>query len=241
MDELEGAAPLRVLLAEDSESIAVLLEFFLSRSGLRVDVVGDGAAACERFAQDVYDVVVLDMRMPVLDGYGAAQKIRAIEAARGPSRVPIIALTANLGAEEARRSMDSGCTAHLGKPFAKEDLLAMIRQSARPSAAPAPASGVPAAETVRVDPEIADLVRDFMGRLRREAAALHEALGRGDYADAAERAHKLTGASGSFGFPKASEFARGLERAARKGDGPAALDLLRQLDAYLDGLRLSDG
>lgn len=226
------AKTLRVLLAEDSESIAILLEAYLKRAGLSVEVVDDGLKACERFEAGSYDAVVLDMRMPVLDGYEAARRMRAFEAKRGDRRVPIIALTANLQPEEVRRSLEAGCTSFLAKPFSKDDLLGLLRQSAAPA---------PAGPTVAVDAEIADLVPGFLERHRREAMRLTEILGKGDYAELAEGAHKLVGSGGSYGFAPVTELARELEAAARARDGVKALDALKRLDAYLKTVRLSHG
>ena len=91
-----------------------------------VDVAEDGAEALARFRATPYDLVLMDVQMPVLDGNAATRAIREWERAEGRSPTPILALTANAFSEDVQRSLDAGCTAHLSKPISKASLLAAI-------------------------------------------------------------------------------------------------------------------
>lgn len=109
------ARGLRVLMAEDNAVNALLARTLLERSGCVVTVVGDGAAAVEALAREAFDLAFLDLRMPVLDGMGAARQIRALS---GPAaRLPLIALTADAGEAERAAALAAGMDDFVTKPI----------------------------------------------------------------------------------------------------------------------------
>ena len=112
----------RVLLAEDNQINAVLATAILKRAGHHVDQAGNGAEAIETFALAPYDIVLMDMRMPVMDGLEATQKLRAT----GGAHTPIIALTANASGADRKQCLAAGMDDFLSKPFDPDDLLDMI-------------------------------------------------------------------------------------------------------------------
>src|SRR3989475_10821152 len=95
----------------------------LFRSPHHLDLADNGAIAVAKFRARGFDLVLMDMQMPVLDGYAATRKIRQWEEEIGRPPTPIIALTAFALQEEIRKSLDAGCTAHLTKPSKKATLL----------------------------------------------------------------------------------------------------------------------
>ena len=112
---------MRILIAEDEVELARGLKFLLEKSKFSVDVVHNGLDALDYFHGAVYDAVVLDMRMPVLDGCGAAKAIRGM-GRQDASTVPIAALTANTLAEDMARTTRAGMNVHLAKPVLAEKL-----------------------------------------------------------------------------------------------------------------------
>jgi signal transduction histidine kinase/ActR/RegA family two-component response regulator len=114
---------LRVLVAEDNAVNQKVITLMLERMGHRVDAVGNGAEAVEALARAPYDVVLMDVQMPELDGIAATQMIRARESAR---RTPIIALTANVFDDDVRRCRDAGMDDFIGKPVRRELLVAAL-------------------------------------------------------------------------------------------------------------------
>ena len=97
--------PLDILLADDSADNRLLIAAYLKKSGYVLDQVEDGQAALERFMTRAYDVVLMDIQMPVLDGYGAVRKIREWETANERGRTPIIALSASALETDVRRAI----------------------------------------------------------------------------------------------------------------------------------------
>lgn len=110
-----------VLVAEDSADNQSLMNWYLSSSGARVEFAANGAEAIRKVNEGDFDIVLMDMQMPVMDGLTATQLLR-----QQGFRKPILALTAHAMQEEVVRSMSAGCDAHLTKPIGKNDLIASI-------------------------------------------------------------------------------------------------------------------
>ena len=115
---------LRVLLAEDNRVNQKVVTGILKRTGCSYTVVENGALAVECLQQGEFDVVLMDCHMPVMDGFTAAQRIRALDGAAGS--VPIVALTAGALAEDRNRCQEAGMNHFLAKPFRAEDLLNLL-------------------------------------------------------------------------------------------------------------------
>ncbi|MEF2145716.1 MAG: response regulator [Desulfovibrionaceae bacterium] len=116
----------RILLADDSDTNRILVQHFLRNDPVTVDAVSDGGKALAAYAEQTYDLVLMDMEMPVLDGREATRAIREMEEERGWPAVPIIALTANIGAEDEERSRKNGVTGYLPKPVSKARLFQAV-------------------------------------------------------------------------------------------------------------------
>jgi PAS domain S-box-containing protein len=120
--------PLSILLADDSSDNRLLVAAYLKKSGYALDEVEDGQAAVDQFMTRAYDVVLMDIQMPVLDGYGAVRKIRQWEVANGRGRTPIIALSAAALEADVLRAIEVGCDMHVSKPVKKSTLLKAIAE-----------------------------------------------------------------------------------------------------------------
>jgi len=118
-----AARPLRVLLVDDAEMNRRLAQFMLQAAGHTVETAADGTAAVEAAARAPFDVVLMDVQMPGMDGYEAARQIRRLPAG---SDVPVIAMTANVMREDVERCFDAGMDAHISKPIDKTELLKTV-------------------------------------------------------------------------------------------------------------------
>ncbi len=119
--------PLRVLVADDSADNRILIEAFLKKVGWHLDQAENGEEAVGKFIAGRYDVVLMDIQMPVMDGYTAVRRIREWERTQGAPHTPIIALTASVLDEAVSKSLAAGCDTHVSKPFRRPALLATIR------------------------------------------------------------------------------------------------------------------
>ena len=120
------SAPLRILAAEDHPVNQLVLRTLLSQFGWQVTLVGDGADAVEQFVSNDWDVVLMDIQMPRLDGAAAARQIRAHEADRGAPRTPLIALTADAMSHQTATYAAAGFDDYIAKPIDATSLLATI-------------------------------------------------------------------------------------------------------------------
>jgi PAS domain S-box-containing protein len=127
-----GERPLRVLLVEDSPDNRMLIQAYLKKLPYEVDIAEDGQAGFDKVREQEYDLVLMDMLMPVMDGLDATRAIRRWERDEGRPYTPVVALTANAMEEDILRCLDAGCDAHVAKPVRKAALLASIERHARP-------------------------------------------------------------------------------------------------------------
>ena len=117
---------LRILAAEDHEVNQLVLVTLLKSLDCEVVMVSDGAQAIAAFETGVWDVVLLDIQMPNVDGYAAVREIRAVEARRGLSRTPVVAVTANVMVHQVGGYRAAGFDGELGKPIALDALIEML-------------------------------------------------------------------------------------------------------------------
>ena len=119
---------LKILLVEDNEDNRLLVSTFLKNTPHHLVMAENGAVGVEAFKAGDYDMVFMDVQMPVMDGYTATREIRQWETAEGRPAVPIIALTAHALKEDEQKSFDAGCNGHLTKPIKKTKLLAALAE-----------------------------------------------------------------------------------------------------------------
>lgn len=117
---------IKILLVEDSEDNQMLIKHYLKKTPYQVDVAENGKIALQMFMSDHYDLVLMDLEMPVMDGYAATREIRKFEAEKKKESIPIVTLTAHALKEFEEKSLGAGCTAHISKPIKKDKLLEII-------------------------------------------------------------------------------------------------------------------
>jgi PAS domain S-box-containing protein len=238
---------LRILLAEDNKINQKFALALLAKGGHEVHVAENGHQAVDALRRGDYDVILMDIQMPELDGIQATKQIRAMP---GPkSQIPIIALTAHALAGAREEYIAAGINDYLSKPVDQAVLLAKLHEIARslePEADAAVARANPddALVAAGIDPscletlnavmepvEVKDFVEMYLGeaveRLSRMTAASDLAAISGD-------AHALVGTSGNVGASQVLELARSVEAACKHGDGDAARALLPRLAGALD-------
>lgn len=129
--EVTKTKPLNILLVDDSQDNRLLVEIYLSKTEHRVASAVNGQIAVAMFKDHAYHLVLMDMHMPVMDGYSATREIRRWEKQMGRPPAHIIALTANALKEDEQKSLDAGCNAYLTKPIKKQKLIDTINAYSR--------------------------------------------------------------------------------------------------------------
>lgn len=125
----------RILLVEDSEDIMLLLQSFIKNASYRLETAENGTTALQKFKAGRFEIVFMDIQMPVMDGYTACREIRKWEEESGVEPTPIIALTAHAIKEYEGKSFEAGFTAHVSKPIKKNKFLRAIYKYAKRRAA----------------------------------------------------------------------------------------------------------
>jgi signal transduction histidine kinase/DNA-binding response OmpR family regulator len=133
---------LRILFADDSPDNRALIKAYMRSTAHLVEFAVDGAEAVNKFKKNRYDLVFMDIQMPIVDGYAAVAEIRRWENYMKRSSTPVVALTASADSEAVRRTMEAGCDLHLAKPLKKATLLETINRYV-PHPRPALPSGLP--------------------------------------------------------------------------------------------------
>jgi hypothetical protein len=122
--------PLKILVADDSADTLLLIRAYLKDAPWGIESAANGRKALEMAVSKSYDLILMDLDMPEMDGYIATRQIRIAECLKEKPAVPIVALTAHNEAEAASKSMEAGCTAHVTKPIRKAALLDTIQRYA---------------------------------------------------------------------------------------------------------------
>jgi PAS domain S-box-containing protein len=234
----------RVLVVDDGETNRKLLRLVLGRAGAQIEQAENGRQAVARAMTESFDLILMDMQMPIMDGYAATQELRA----RGLT-IPIIALTANAMKGDEVRCYEAGCSGYLSKPIDQDLLLSTVAKAllgkpglgtkARGAAAVLPAqaaapatAGAPNKLVSKLptdDPEFREIVEQFVHRLDDKLGEMQAALAAGDLHQLAGLAHWLKGTGGTVGFGDFSKPAEQLEQFARGGQTAGAQEVIANL------------
>jgi len=220
-----GAARSHVLVVEDDHVNQTIVCSMLHQAGYRTSVAFDGASALQLLERQRFDLVLMDIQMPVLDGLEATRLLRAAGYAR-----PIVALTANVMASDVQQYRKAGCDDVLAKPIERERFFAVIAERLAADA-PLRAPAHDAAFEATLD----TLRTGFRAGLPEQADALCHALAAADWPRLRTLLHTLKGTAGSHGFPELTELAGKAEAELKAGRHGRAAHLAEGLMAEMRG------
>ena len=242
--------PLRVLLAEDNSINQKVALLMLARMGYRADVAGNGFEVLEALRRQSYDLILMDIQMPGMDGLEATRRIRA---ELPPERQPrIVAITANALREHRDACRVAGMDDFLAKPVLYEDLFAAllrgggeVEEEGAPTPAPAADAAPPPPELPALDPSrlaslqrlaemtgqplVREIVDSFLRETPRRLEQMGRALQRGDAEEIAFVAHSLKGSSGQLGALRVAALSAELESRGRNEQLDGASGLLAEI------------
>jgi two-component system, sensor histidine kinase and response regulator len=241
---------LRVLVAEDNAVNQQVAVGMLERAGHTTVVAGNGREALALLEHEAFDLVLMDVQMPELDGLETAAAIRAREQTTG-AHIPIVAVTAHALKGDAERCLTAGMDDYLAKPLHPRELRAAIERVTKSPARPAkaeeaaprpPGAGPidPALLLERVGGDrraLASLVRTFTSDAPRKLAEIHRAVSAGDARALQAAAHALKGAVSNFAAAAAAEAAFRLQRMGETGETGGAAAVVAELEREMAKVR----
>lgn len=241
---------MRVLVVDDAEENRNLLSVVLDEAGVAYQMAENGQQAVEIASREVWDAILMDMQMPVMDGYTATRNLRD----QGYD-APIIALTAHAMRGDEQKCLNAGCSGFLTKPIDFDQLLMLLadiagvqpssdadpsvsktRQKTDVASANDPARTGRPIETEQIGSRLPvhksrfrAIVEKFISRLPNQLSKMESAFQQQDFDQLADLAHWLKGSGLNVGFPELGDPARELEQLAKSRDGARIPLILRQL------------
>jgi len=236
--------PLRVLLAEDNEVNRKVTVQLLQNRGHQVAVASDGKEALEALESGRFDLILMDVQMPRMDGLETTKAIRAQEAARG-SHIPIIAMTAYAMVGDRQRCLDQGMDDYISKPIQAQELLELVESWGEGRGRRSPACNAGDSDLEEEDFTMAsalkiaggdrdlleEVVKVFLQECPHQMQAIKKSIDQGDDQALMRAAHKLKGSLGYLGATRAQQAAYTLERIGQSGDLSSAREALEILEA----------
>ncbi len=235
----------RILVVDDGESNRKLINLVLTRAGATVQTARNGQEAVDKVSHDSFDLILMDMQMPIMDGYTAATTLRQRE-----FKNPIIALTADAMKGTEKRCRGAGCTGFLTKPIDMDNLVKsvgeVLLQEGHVCSPVEPSSTSITLDTSTTpgpihstlptdDIDFCEIIAEFETRLRQKLDGMRTALSDRDFDELALLAHWLKGSGGTAGFHEFTDLAKELERLARgSGDEAQIENIVSDIAAITD-------
>ncbi len=215
---LTDFTPIKVLLVEDNDLNQKIVSQMLINYGFDI-TLADNGLECLRLLQKMhFDVILMDMQMPIMDGYEATRMIRQYEELQ---YIPIIAMTAHAMTGDREKCLASGCTSYIAKPFKAEELAREIRKNFQGVSINNPKPDL--------NSFINELLPDFMAQLEEMVESLKLAFANHDLEAIKSISHDIKGTAGMYGFRQISESAAAIEAAAREESFPRIKNSLDRL------------
>jgi PAS domain S-box-containing protein len=228
-EEVPTRARLRVLVAEDNAVNQRLALLLLEKLGYQADVVGNGVEALEALERSRYDVILMDVQMPEMDGLEATRRIHE---RWGSERPRIVAVTAGAMSEERDRCLAAGMDEYLSKPIRVEELSAALRDVAGPPDDALDGSALERlAKTLGDGPALAALIDTFLAEAPNMLATLQESVREGNADELRRIAHMLKANAATFGAEHLAELCRRLEAMGEEGALIGAEDLVARVES----------
>jgi two-component system, sensor histidine kinase and response regulator len=247
----ENRRKLQILLAEDNAVNQRLAVRLLEKRGHGVTLASNGKEALALLKTSKFDLVLMDVQMPVMDGFQATAAIREEEATTG-RHLPIVAMTAHAMQGDRERCLAAGMDAYISKPIQADEITAMVEKIAQPDLPPAkqptPKAPRPALDLdealsrLRGDKELlGDLAQVFLEDYPRQLTEIRKAVERGGWEELERAAHTLKGSVGNFGAQRAFAMASELEQCAQSEDPTGCRNLSSALEEELEILQAELG
>ncbi len=222
--EIPSLSDLRLLLVDDSENNRFVVKTYLGDTNVEIISAVNGQEGFEQFKSQEYDIVLLDMQMPVMDGYTMAEEVRKWEKEKGLSHTPIIAMTAFAHDTDAEKCLNAGCDVHLTKPVSREELFAAIRYLFEKQF-----KGEELENIATIEERIKNLAPKFLVSVANEIQKMYLELEKENYDKISIHGHMLKGEGEAWGFPEITRMSAKIQELVKTND-------LEEIKPALDAL-----
>lgn len=223
-EESVGQLSGHVLLAEDNLDNQELLLIYLHRMGVNVTVVDNGQLAVEAVAEKSFDLILMDMRMPVMGGLEAISILRD----KGFD-TPIVALTANAMQEDKDACFNAGCNGFLTKPIDTVQLNSTVEKYINIKVEKSVNKVSLISTLLNEDPETIDLIKNFVGNFSKSLSKIEKFIEQQHWDKLLDVLHQIKGTGGNFGYPEICSVAVEMESHTKGKDTSALYQLLSEL------------
>lgn len=230
-DKAQARVKGRVLLAEDSPDNQQLISLYIQKAGAEVVVVENGKLAVESALVDDFDLILMDMQMPVMDGLEAISWLRNA----GYSK-PIVTLTANAMKEDRDRCFHAGADDYLSKPVDTERFNTVLSTYLSTEEASPDQQDRSTPNSLNDDPAYQKLVSQFLTGLPAMLEKINQAAAKHDWDSVSSVSHKLKGMGGGFGFNAITDVAAEVNKLAKAGNSEITLDTLAKLNSVCNDI-----
>jgi two-component system, sensor histidine kinase and response regulator len=231
----------KILVVDDDVLNQRMMKVLLTREGYQVDLASNGLEAFDAIKFQHYDVVFMDLQMPVMDGIEASRRIREWE--NGGKHTFIVALTASYLPEEGHVLFEAGIDNYISKPFELEHIQRLLKYSLTPRVPIVNQTAIPAEEAAKVVLDVQkgieqvggdletykELLGDFIEGLPERLQVMQHFMAKMDWVGLSRAAHNLYGIAANLGASQLSEYARRLDRQSIDGYTEPMDDLLREI------------
>lgn len=222
------------LLTEDNTNNQELIKLYLTRLGLSVNIANNGKEALQHAEKQHFDLILMDMHMPLMDGLEATRRLR-----ESGFTGPIIALTANAMDADLDEALAAGCNEFLTKPISRNKFNETIaRILARNTSAESPEDAPIISTLYENEPELVDLVHLYVEKLPSIIDELAQAIRGENWAKVKSKAHDMKGTGGGYGYPQITELAKQIETNVLKQEYARLPELLDALYLLLRRIQL---
>ncbi len=249
----ERMPPARVLLIDDCSDNRFIVEAYLEDLSIILHYAETAAIGIEDFEASPFDLVLMDLHMPDMDGFSAVASLRKIERERGRAPLPILAVSGDAAKDTVERALIAGFTAHLAKPLRSAAFVESLCEylSPNPEQKGDPrrldsadsrrerieidrSDGV--VDLATIDPDVRPLLPRYIQHRARDVQRMYEALARGDRVQVGIIGHNMKGTGPAYGLNAIGEFGSRLEAGATSGDTAALHALVADLSKYVKRL-----
>ncbi|TAN42888.1 MAG: response regulator [Nitrospirae bacterium] len=229
-----AAQPVILVVDDIEESRRIIERLLLSMKKYRIATAANGVEAIRAVKDLAVSLILMDMEMPVMDGYTASRAIKNLGI--GPA-IPVIAMTAHEGESERQKCLKAGCADYLHKPVRRDRLFSIVKQylgnGPSPDTAVAGRRSGCGPDIVHIDPDLQELVPGYLRNREADTKRILQLLSDNDLEEVRRLGHSMSGSGGGYGFHKISRFGKQIEKAAEKKDPREIRKIIDRLAEYL--------